>query len=149
MLPPGGPSRSRSVRIPPAAGIVGITDDATARRKRMNKKILTLAALAGIALFAGCAKKAPPPPPAEPPPPPVEAPAAPVVEAPKVDEAAERRARIQARIGETFRTIYFAFDQSTLSAEGKAIAEGVASLMQEAPRSEERRVGKERAARWW
>ena len=103
----------------------------------MKKKILTLATLAGVALFAGCAKKAPPPPPAEPPPPAVEAPVtpppAPVVEAPKVDTAAERRARIQARIGDTFKTIYFSFDQSTLSDEGKATAEGIASLMQEAP----------------
>jgi peptidoglycan-associated lipoprotein len=56
-----------------------------------------------------------------------------VVEAPKVDEAAERRARIQARMAEIFKPIYFAYDQSTLSAEGKATAEAIARLLQEAP----------------
>jgi peptidoglycan-associated lipoprotein len=109
----------------------------------MNFKLWTIAALVASALIAGCAKKPPPPPPVEPGPPAVEAPApeptpeptpAPaVVEAPKVDEAAARRARIQARLAEVFRPVYFEFDQSTLNAEGKAIAEGIAQLMQEAP----------------
>jgi peptidoglycan-associated lipoprotein len=102
----------------------------------MNFKKMTLAAMVGAALLAGCAKKPPPPPPSEPPPPAVEAPVPapePVVQAPVVVEAAERRARIEARMGETFKTIYFAFDQSTLSAEGKATAEAIAQLMQEAP----------------
>jgi peptidoglycan-associated lipoprotein len=98
----------------------------------MNFKKLTLASMVGAALLAGCAKKPPPSPPSEPSPPAVEAPA-PKPQTPRVDEAAERRARIQARVGEVFRTIYFAFDQSTLSAEGKATAEAIARLMQETP----------------
>jgi peptidoglycan-associated lipoprotein len=110
----------------------------------MKFKLWTIAALVASALVAGCAKKPPPPPPIEPGPPAVEAPAptpvpepaapAPVVtEAPRVDTAAERRARIQARMAEIFRPVYFEFDQSTLSAEGKAVAEGIAQLLQEAP----------------
>jgi len=102
----------------------------------MNIRNLALVATLGAAFIAGCSKKPPPPPPPEPAPPVVEAPAptpAPVVAAPKVDEAAERRARIQARMAEVFKPVYFAFDQSTLTAEGKAIAEAIAQLLQEAP----------------
>lgn len=105
----------------------------------MKTKLWLVSALVGAALFAGCSKRPPPPPPSEPPPPAVEAPAptpAPepvVVEAPKVDEAAARRARIQARMGEVFKPIYFAYDQSTLGADGKATAEAIAKLLQEAP----------------
>jgi peptidoglycan-associated lipoprotein len=104
----------------------------------MNTRKLALVAALGTAFLVGCSKKPPPPPPAEPPPPVVQAPAptpapAPVVEAPKVDEAAARRARIQARIAELIKPIYFAFDQSTLTDEGKATAEAIAKLLQEAP----------------
>jgi peptidoglycan-associated lipoprotein len=102
----------------------------------MNIQKLTLVVLIG-AVLTGCPKPPPPPPPpTEQAPPKVEAPKpAPeaVVEAPKVDEAAERRARIQARMAEIFKPIYFAYDQSTLSAEGKATAEAIARLLQEAP----------------
>jgi peptidoglycan-associated lipoprotein len=102
----------------------------------MNFKKLTLAVLVGGALLSGCAKKPPPPPPVETAPPKVEAPKpapAPVVEAPKVDTAAERRARIQSRSAEVFKPIYFAFDQSTLGDEGKAAAEAIARFLQEFP----------------
>jgi peptidoglycan-associated lipoprotein len=106
----------------------------------MKTNLWLVSALVGAALFAGCAKRPPPPPPSEPAPPAVEAPKAeptpePVVvaETPKVDEAAERRARIQARIAEVFKTIYFAYDQSSLTDGGKATAEAIAKLMQDAP----------------
>ena len=100
----------------------------------MNRKVLSLGLVAGTLFLAACAKKAPPPPPPEPTPPPVEAPApAPVVEEPQVDTAALRRERVQARIAQDFTPIYFAFDQSSLSAEGAATAEAIAQLMQEAP----------------
>jgi peptidoglycan-associated lipoprotein len=103
----------------------------------MNFKKFTLAALVGGAILAGCAKKPPPPPPSEPPPPRVEAPkpapVAPKVEAPKVDTVAERRARLQARAGEVFKAIYFGYDESSLSAEGKAAAEAIARFLQDFP----------------
>jgi peptidoglycan-associated lipoprotein len=97
----------------------------------MNIKHFALVSVLGAAFLAGCAKKAPPPPPPEPTPPAVSAPATPA--APKGDETAERRARIQARMSEVFRTVYFQFDQSSLTAEGKATAEAIAQLMQDAP----------------
>lgn len=104
----------------------------------MKTKLWLVSALVGAALFAGCSKRPPPPPPSEPAPPAVEAPKAeptppPVAETPKVDTVAARRARIQARMGEVFKTIYFAYDQSTLSNEGKATAEAIAKLLQDAP----------------
>jgi peptidoglycan-associated lipoprotein len=103
----------------------------------MNFRNLALVAVLGTAFIAGCAKKPPPPPPPEPAPPRVEAPVtpapAPVVEAPKVDETAERRARIQARMAEVFKPVYFAFDQSTLTEQGKSTSEAIAQLLQEAP----------------
>jgi len=86
----------------------------------------------GALLMAGCAKKPPVTPPPEPTPPKVEAPA-PVVETPKVDEDALRRQRIQARIAETFKPIYFDYDQSSLTAEGKRIATAIGDLMKEVP----------------
>jgi peptidoglycan-associated lipoprotein len=101
-----------------------------------NTRKLALVAVLGTAFIVGCTKKPPPPPPAEPAPPRVEAPAptpAPAPAAPKVDETAERRARIQARMAQVFKPIYFAFDQSVLTAEGKATAEAIAQLLQEAP----------------
>lgn len=99
----------------------------------MNKKHLALAAALSVAFIVGCSKKPPPPPPPEPAPPAVTAPAPAPTPAPQVDTAAERRARIEARMGEVFQPIYFAFDQSALSEQGKTIAEGVARLLQEAP----------------
>ena len=100
----------------------------------MTFKQWTLAAIVGAAILSGCTKKPPPPPPPEPTPPAVETPApAPEPVAPAIAAAAERRARIEARMVEVFRPIYFAFDQSTLSAEGKATAEAIASLLVEAP----------------
>jgi peptidoglycan-associated lipoprotein len=86
--------------------------------------------LIGAAFLVGCAKKPPPAPP-EPEPPRVSAPA-PKTES-RVDEEALRRQRIQARIADTFRPIYFAYDQSTLSTEGKSICEGIGALMKEVP----------------
>ncbi len=89
----------------------------------------------GLALAAllGCAKKPPPAPPAEPTPPTVETPAPMPAETPKPDDAAMKRERIQARIAETFKSIYFEYDQSTLTAEGKSICEAIGTLMKEVP----------------
>jgi len=98
----------------------------------MNAKYVALVGL-GALLLLGCAKK-PPVTPAEPPPPQMEQlepPAAP--SAPRADEEALRRQRLQARIAETFKPIYFAYDQSTLSAEGKATAQAIGELMKEVP----------------
>ena len=81
-------------------------------------------------LFSGCAKK--PAPVAEPPPPPVEPVVTPKMDAPKVDDAALRRQRIQAKIAEVFKTIYFTYDQSFLTDEGKATCEAIGQLMKEA-----------------
>ena len=106
----------------------------------MNFKLWTLAGFSGAALMMAACTKAPPPPPPEPPPPAFEAPVeppvtttAPAVAPVVVDTVPAYRARIQVRIGETFKTIYFAFDQSTLSAEGKATADAIGQLMKEAP----------------
>lgn len=102
----------------------------------MKLKKLTLAVLVGGALLSGCAKKPPPPPPSEPAPPQVEAPAPtppPVVEAPKVDTVAQHLERLKSRAAEVFKPIYFAFDQSSLSDEGKASAEAIARFLQEFP----------------
>ena len=106
----------------------------------MSLKHWTLAALSGAALMTAACTKAPPPPPPEPPPPAFEEPVAPPVAvtptpaavAPVVvDTMPAYRARIQARIASTFRTIYFAFDQSSLTDEGKAIADGIGQLMKD------------------
>jgi len=97
----------------------------------MNQRHLALVAALGVAFIVGCSKKPPPPPPPEPAPPAVSTPA-PEPE-PQVDTVAERRARIEARMGEVFQPIYFQFDQSTLSEQGKATAEAVARLLQDAP----------------
>jgi peptidoglycan-associated lipoprotein len=106
----------------------------------MKLKHWTFAGLSGAALMMAACTKAPPPPPPEPPPPAFEEPVAPpVVATPTpaapvvVDTMPAYRARVQARIGEVFRTIYFAFDQSSLTEEGKATAEAVGQLMKEAP----------------
>jgi peptidoglycan-associated lipoprotein len=97
----------------------------------MNSKYLTLLGL-GALVIAGCAKKPEPRP--EPPPPKMEEPApAPQVEPPRVDEEALRRQRIQARIAEVFKPVYFAYDQSTLSAEGQSTLQEIGKLMKEVP----------------
>ena len=108
----------------------------------MNLKQWTLAGLSGTAMLMAACTKAPPPPPPEPPPPAFEAPVEPppvVVATPApvapvvVDTMPAYRARIQVRIGEVFKTIYFAFDQSSLSEEGKATADAIGQLMKDAP----------------
>lgn len=99
----------------------------------MNSKVLTVVGLGALAAFIGCSKPKPPPP-VEPPPPRMEERTpAPQVEAPKVDEEALRRQRIQARIAEVFKPIYFAYDQSTLSPEGQSILQEIGKLMKEVP----------------
>ena len=97
----------------------------------MNSKLMTLLGLGALAAFVGCTK--PKPPPVEPPPPPriEETPPPPRTEAPKVNEDELRRQRIQARIAETFKPIYFAYDQSTLSPESQAILQEIGKLMKE------------------
>jgi peptidoglycan-associated lipoprotein len=96
----------------------------------MNAKHLMLVAM-GAALFFGCSKKPPPPAPPEPPPPVIqETPPPPPAQ---VDEDALRRQRIQARIAETFKTIYFDYDASTLRAEGRATCQAIGALMKEVP----------------
>jgi peptidoglycan-associated lipoprotein len=98
----------------------------------MNSKYLTMLGL-GALVIAGCAKK-PEPRPEPPPPPKMEEPApAPQPEQPKVDEEALRRQRIQARIAEVFKPIYFAYDQSTLSPEGQSTLQEIGKLMKEVP----------------
>jgi peptidoglycan-associated lipoprotein len=102
----------------------------------MNLKRLTLAGLLGLGAFAvsNCTKPPPPAPKAEPTPPKMEEPPpAPKVEAPKVDEEALRRQRIQARIAEVFKPVYFAYDQSTISAEGQSTLQEIGKLMKEVP----------------
>ncbi len=98
----------------------------------MNAKQWTLVVLGALAII-GCAKKPEPPPP-EPAPPKMEEPApVPVPEAPKVDEEALRRQRIQARIAEVFKPVYFGYDQSSLTAEGQSTLQEIGKLMKEVP----------------
>jgi len=85
-----------------------------------------------LAVAMGCAKKPPATPPAEPVPPKVDSVAA-TPQTPAVDEAAQRRERIQARIAENFKPIYFEYDQSALTSEGKSICEGIGQLMKDVP----------------
>lgn len=98
----------------------------------MNLKHWTLLGLATL-ISAGCAKKPKPEPVAEPEPPRMqqETPVAPAQ--PGVDEDALRRQRIQARMSEVFKPIYFAYDQSTISPEGRATLQEIGNLMKEAP----------------
>ncbi len=99
----------------------------------MNAKLWTVAVLGGLALL-GCAKKPKPVPPREPSAPQLAEPTTPVrSEQPKVDEESLRRQRIQARIAEVFKPIYFAYDQSTMSAEGQATLQEIGRLMKEVP----------------
>jgi peptidoglycan-associated lipoprotein len=98
----------------------------------MNSKYLSgLLGLAGLALFIGCAKKKPAPV-VEPPPPVIQETPEPEPE-PKVDEEALRRQRIQARIAEVFKPIYFTYDQSTLTPESQSILQEIGKLMKEVP----------------
>jgi peptidoglycan-associated lipoprotein len=102
----------------------------------MNLKPSTLAGLMiglGTLALIGCAPKPKPTPPAEPTPPPMEAPRAQPKEEPKVDEEALRRQRIQARIAEVFKPVYFSYDQSTISAEGQSTLQEIGKLMKEVP----------------
>ncbi len=101
----------------------------------MNFKHWTLAGLGAVALFTACSTPPKPAPRVEPPPPRMaEAPApAQASEPPKVDEEALRRQRIQARISEVFKPVYFAYDQSTLSAEGQSTLQEIGKLMKEVP----------------
>ncbi len=93
-----------------------------------------IATLGAVALFiSGCAKKPPVQEPEPPPPPVVEAPKPPPPKPPEVDQEALRRQRIQARIGETFKPIYFDYDQSSLTEDGKRIASAIGDLMKEVP----------------
>lgn len=102
----------------------------------MNLKRSTLAGLMiglGTLAMIGCSKPPPPAPKAEPTPPPMEEPRAQPKEEPKVDEEALRRQRIQARIAEVFKPVYFAYDQSTISAEGQSTLQEIGKLMKEVP----------------
>jgi peptidoglycan-associated lipoprotein len=101
----------------------------------MNLKRLTLAGLLGLGAFAvsNCTKPPPPAPKAEPTPPTMEETPPPRVEKPQVDEDALRRQRIQARIAEVFKPVYFAYDQSTISAEGQSTLQEIGKLMKEVP----------------
>ncbi|MDB5102595.1 MAG: peptidoglycan-associated lipoprotein [Fibrobacteres bacterium] len=98
----------------------------------MNLKHWTLVGLSALAI-AGCAKKPKPEPVAEPQPPRMDEPARTPAEPPKVDEEALRRQRIQARVSEVFKPVYFAYDQSTLSAEGQSTLQEIGKLMKEVP----------------
>ncbi len=97
----------------------------------MNLKHWTLVGLGALAII-GCAKKPKPEPKDEPAPPRMEEPER-RVETPKVDEDALRRQRIQARIAEVFKPVYFQYDQSTLSAEGQSTLQEIGKLMKEVP----------------
>ncbi len=101
----------------------------------MNLKPSTYAGLFGLAALAmiGCSTPPKPTPPPEPTPPPMETPRAQPREEPKVDEEALRRQRIQARIAEVFKPVYFAYDQSTISAEGQSTLQEIGKLMKEVP----------------
>jgi peptidoglycan-associated lipoprotein len=98
----------------------------------MNSKYLTLVGLGALVMVACTSKPKPPPP--EPMPPKMAAPAPePRPVEPQVDEEALRRQRIQARIAEVFKPIYFAYDQSTLSPEGQSTLQEIGKLMKEVP----------------
>jgi peptidoglycan-associated lipoprotein len=99
----------------------------------MNLKQWTLVVLGGLSMI-GCAKKPQPTPP-EPPPPKMEEPAprATAPETPKIDEDALRRQRINARIAEVFKPVYFGYDQSTLTPEGQSTLQDIGKLMKEVP----------------
>ncbi len=45
----------------------------------------------------------------------------------------EGRRRLQARVTETFKTVYFDYDKSALTSEGQSICEGIGALMKEVP----------------
>lgn len=98
----------------------------------MNFKHLVVPiGLLGIVL-AGCSKKKPAPV-VEPPPPVIQETRPEPQPEPKVDEEALRRQRIQARINEVFKPVYFQYDQSTLTPESQAVLQEIAKLMKEVP----------------
>ena len=100
----------------------------------MNSKLLTLLGLGALTVaVVGCSKKPQPPPPPPPPPRMEEPPPPPREEPPQVDEEALRRQRIQARIAEVFKPIYFSYDQSTLTSESQSILQEIGKLMKEVP----------------
>jgi peptidoglycan-associated lipoprotein len=98
----------------------------------MNAKQWALVVLGALAVI-GCAKKPEPARP-EPPPPKMAEPVTPEApKAPEVDDGALRRQRIQARIAEVFKPVYFGYDQSTLSSEGQSTLQEIGKLMKEVP----------------
>jgi peptidoglycan-associated lipoprotein len=106
----------------------------------MNLKywlVLSFTSVAFLSGLSGCAKNPPPPPPAveapPPPPPVVETPPPPPPPPPPVDTAALHRQRVQARVAETFKTLYFDYDKSELSADSKATCDAIGELMKEEP----------------
>ncbi len=86
-----------------------------------------------LILVIGCSKKPAPIADKEPEPPKMEATkeptSTPTPSGPSEEEL--RRQRIQARIAETFKPIYFNYDQSALSPESKKTLEAIGQLMKE------------------
>jgi len=100
----------------------------------MNLKHWSLPGMIGVAILIGCSAKKPPvvPPPEPPPKKVVEfTPPPPPPPPPSVDTAALNRERIQARITEAFKTVYFEYDQSTLTADGKNACDVIGQLMKD------------------
>ncbi len=107
----------------------------------MNLKHSILLGFTGVALLAGlsgCGGKKPPvvpPAPVELPPPPpkvVETPPPPPPP-PPVDTAALHRQRVQARVADAFKTLYFNYDQSELTPDAKTTCDAIGELMKEEP----------------
>ncbi len=82
-------------------------------------------------LLSACSKKPKPVVQQEPEAPRFEQPAPPVASGPSEDEL--RRQRIQARIAEVFKPIYFEYDQSTLSESGRRTLVAIGDLLKEVP----------------
>jgi peptidoglycan-associated lipoprotein len=96
----------------------------------MNLRHFVLIGFAGTALFTGCAKK----PPLhsameEPVPPKVSVSKA----SPVVDTAALHRGQLQSQMAETFKTIYFGFDKSDLTPDGRATCTSIGAFMKGEP----------------
>lgn len=100
----------------------------------MNLKRWALIGTICMISLLGCAKKKPPVIPPPEPPSKVEAPKAEAPEPlPEVDAAALNRQRIQTRITEAFKTIYFEYDQSVLTGDAKNTCDVIGGLMKEVP----------------
>ena len=98
----------------------------------MNKKFWVLAITALV--LVACSKKKPPVIPPPPPAPVEEAkPELPPPPAPEVDMEALNRQRIQARITEAFKTLYFEYDQSFLTTDAKNACDIIGQIMKEVP----------------